>query len=147
MFHQEITFFVRTFFFVFLGIIFSVQNVSEMIAFISILVLLGLLIARYISARLLAWRDPSLRDSVTIMTSMLPRGMAASVTATLPLQFGIAIAGFVEVALLTIIMTNIVATIGIFLYERKRPRKPIEKKHFVQPSPFKATKFQISTTG
>lgn len=54
-----------------------------------------------------------------VVVSMLPRGLAAAVLATMPLSSGIAIPDFQQIVFVVILLSNIAATIGIFLFDRE----------------------------
>lgn len=123
-FHSEISFFVRTFFFVYLGIIFDTGVFSLPLATAA-----GLVVAALVAARLLAVivfdTSPNNSQERALMVVMMPRGLAAAVAASLPAASSIAPAKFPqlaflsEVALLVILATNVLATLGLLLYERK----------------------------
>ncbi len=83
-FHEEITFFIRSFFFVYLGALVSVRNVEP--------VLLGLLTAGLlVAARVLAVRlctiGSPLKAERRFMAAMMPRGLAAAVLAVAVVSF------------------------------------------------------------
>ncbi len=61
------------------------------------------------------------------MTAILTRGLATAVLATLPAQLGLAYSDiFIDVALVVIIVTAIMATVGATLLSRK---PQWQKKH------------------
>ncbi|MFH0835154.1 MAG: cation:proton antiporter [Candidatus Micrarchaeota archaeon] len=113
----EISFFVRTFFFVFLGLVFSLGALTVQPLLLAGALTVALIIARYIGVRLLVMFSPSLRSSATLLTTMMPRGLAAAVLAFLPAESGIQIPLIVDIVFLVILFTNIVATIGAFASE------------------------------
>ena len=86
MFYREAVFLLKTFFFVFLGISIRMSDVN-VVAIVS-----GLIIAvfalRIVITRWVADDSYSLRDAA-ITSMMAPKGLAAAVLATLPLQYGI----------------------------------------------------------
>lgn len=110
---EEVTFFTRTFFFVFLGVILAPAGLTLVILAFSIALLALFLFMRWVGQKIVLSQSP---DSKLLVT-MLPRGLAAAVLAGLPSSEGIAIPGFVEIALLSIIFTNIAATVGVFTTE------------------------------
>lgn len=81
-FQSEISFFIRTFFFVFLGIVVSLGSVTNLIY--AILLLIGLYVLRYVSLALSTWKSP-LAEYKEILVSINPRGLATAVLATYPL--------------------------------------------------------------
>lgn len=63
----------------------------------------------------------SLQKERPIMTLVLTRGLAAAVLATLPAQYGLSYSNlFVELAVVVIVTTAIMATIGSLLLSRKK---------------------------
>jgi len=128
LFQEEITFFVRTFFFVYIGLLLSPGYFSPVILAIS-LVLLALFIASRWIVQKAILTHLTLKDR-NVIVAMLPRGLAAAVLATMPLSSGIAIPDFQQIVFVVILLSNIAATIGIFVYDRetkpKHPPKPEE---------------------
>lgn len=121
LFQEEVTFFVRTFFFTYIGLLFSLAYFTISVIGITIGILALVTIARYMIQRLLM---PSLeqRDK-GIIVSMMPRGLAVAVLATLPLTVGIEIAYFQEIAFSVLLASNIVATAGIFMFDKEDIQK------------------------
>jgi cell volume regulation protein A len=101
-FHSEISFLVRTFFFVYLGLTFTFTMVNfpfspqfyippeltsnPLILFFLVLfiIFLGILIIRYIAATISSSVDNDTKPDKSFITTMLPRGLAAAVLAALP---------------------------------------------------------------
>ena len=115
-FQGELTFFVRTFFFVYIGLLFSLDFFTPYTVVVSLVLVALFLLARYLAQRLLL-RDlpPGDRNIVTVMG---PRGLAAAVLATIPLTTGIQIPDFQELVFAMILLTNVAATIGVFAFDR-----------------------------
>lgn len=128
-FHTEVSFFVRTFFFVYLGMIFNPKALSSNALKVSVVVLLAILLSRYIIVRLLVSKDKSMEKYRLMLLTMLPRGLAAAVLASVPLNAGIMIESFQDIVVLIIILTNIIATVGAFAHEReiKKLRETADK--------------------
>lgn len=133
-FQTEVSFFVRTFFFVYMGLIISLENVVFQVVFISGILLALMLASRIAGIKLLGHNFPDSHQNLLIV-SMLPRGLASAVLAFLPLQFGINLEYFTELVFLSIVLTNIAATVGVFYYAKDsafgRPRiiAPSEQKY------------------
>lgn len=101
-FHSEISFLVRTFFFVYLGVtfVFAMGNFpfqpgfylpeqitsSPLILFFLVLAIIfvGILVIRYIAASVSCAVDKEMKADKSYITTMLPRGLAAAVLAALP---------------------------------------------------------------
>jgi cell volume regulation protein A len=109
-FESEVAFLIRTFFFVFLGIIASISSPILLVA--GIVLSMILLVTRYCAVCLTTLKS-SLKRERQIMTYVLTRGLAAAVLATLPAQFNLLYADlFINIAVVIIVTTAIIATIG-----------------------------------
>lgn len=128
-FNLEITFFVRTFFFVYLGLMFSFDKftLSHLLAGIGLIVVIAAV--RRLTTHV-AHRVGDLgKDDADALFGMMPRGLAAAVLATLPATqlAGIPVWDnepglgdlFLNVTLVVIVGTTIVATVASFLIERR----------------------------
>jgi cell volume regulation protein A len=116
-FHCQISFLIRSFFFVFTGLLFSFSSLY--------LVLFGLLLAfvflglRFFAVKLSIFRS-SLKDSETLITIMLPRGLAAAVLASLPFTSGVPGSQvFPEIAFIVIITTIVICTVGVAVLKKR----------------------------
>jgi cell volume regulation protein A len=117
-FESEIAFLIRTFFFVFLGIIATISNIS--LLFLGIILTLMLLLVRF-GAVWLTTIGSDLKKERSIMTFVLTRGLAAAVLATLPIQYGLLYPDtFINLAVVIIISTAIIATVGVVVTSRVR---------------------------
>ncbi len=114
---SEVVFFVRTFFFVALGILVDVDAVTDpRFLGVAALLLVALVVARGIAVFLSTRGDPDLSRNHGVLLSMLPRGLAAAVLAVLPAQRGVpGTERFVGYAFAIIILTNVVVTVAIRL--------------------------------
>ncbi len=105
---SAITFLLRTFFFLYLGLLIQIKGVSSVLwAFL----LTGLIFAtRYASIRfILKSKETSRLDAVTA-TAMGPRGLACAVLATLPLQRGLEQGEWIQNLIFAIIPLSIIIT-------------------------------------
>jgi len=82
-FQSEISFFVRTFFFVFLGIIVSLGNVTNFIVAFALMVLLYLI--RYAVVYFSTMKSPFF-NYYKVLSAINPRGLATAALATYPLM-------------------------------------------------------------
>lgn len=117
-FESEIAFLVRTFFFVYLGLIAIVTNVNMLILgiFLSFL----LLIVRYAGVQLATVQSPFTHDERKIMSMVLTRGLSAAVLSTLPIQYGLLYADlYLNLTLVVIITTAVICTVGVLALSRK----------------------------
>jgi len=121
-FHCQISFLIRSFFFVFTGLLFTFSSFS--------LVLFGLLLTfAFLGIRFLIIKITTLKSNLhsveTLMTIMFPRGLAAAVLASLPLTMGIPDSElFPEISFIVILSSILVTTIGVvFLKKRTKPSR------------------------
>jgi cell volume regulation protein A len=129
-FESEVAFLLRTFFFVYIGLIVTISNVSMIIA--GIILSLILLLVRFGAVALTTFRSDELGKERWIMSIMLTRGLAAAVLATLPLQyadptkypeagpiFKVLSSIYINLAVVIILATAIIVTVGIPLLKRQ----------------------------
>jgi len=124
-FHGEISFFIRTFFFVYLGIVFSVTPVDMNYIVLGFGIFLGLLGVRSISAAITSTVMGLSRSNKMAVIFMMPRGLSAAVLASYPLTQGVVSeeigAAFLGVTLVIIVLTTILACVGSFSIENAAP--------------------------
>ncbi|UCE80704.1 MAG: cation:proton antiporter [Methanobacteriota archaeon] len=126
-FHSEITFFVRTFFFVYLGLSFRFASFTAEHLVVGVFVVSLAVLARRATA-ILASRAGQLSGAEEMAVfALMPRGLAAAVLATLP---AVQLAGvdvwnddlgalFLNTTLIVILGTTLLATIFSFMAEKK----------------------------
>jgi len=111
-FHSQIAFMVRAIFFVFLGLIVTINNIGMIIA--GIIVALVLFFPRIGASWISTYKDQELKKDVWLISFMLPRGLAAGVAALLPLLYNIDNSViFVDVTFVVIVATIAITAIGI----------------------------------
>jgi potassium/hydrogen antiporter len=116
-FYSQISFFLKTFFFVYLGLIIDFKEYGLMI--LGFLLALLLFIVRPISVSI-SHRGAKLEDKERAYLEVLtPKGLSAAVAAQLPAQFGIAHGQeFSTIVLFAIISSVLLTIIGVFLTEK-----------------------------
>jgi NhaP-type Na+/H+ or K+/H+ antiporter len=107
---SEVTFFTSTFFLVFLGLILNPNNLTVLLVAFAAALSILFVVLRWGAKKALLEND----SHSSLLVTMLPRGLAAAVLAGLPATMGVAIPGFAEIALLVIVFTNVIATLGVF---------------------------------
>jgi cell volume regulation protein A len=119
-FHSQISFLIRSFFFVFTGLLFSLSSYMP--------VLFGLLLSfTFLGIRFVVVKMSSVKSELsnygTLMTVMFPRGLAAAVLASIPLTSGVpGSQAFPEIAFIVILTTIIICTVGVaIIKKRTRP--------------------------
>jgi len=121
-FMSQMSFFIRTYFFVYLGLILFIEN--SMTVIYSVALSLLLLVGRYIAVMFTTFRDPELGEYGSVLTSMMPRGLAAAIMAQLAASSGIAHASiFPELIMIVIIVSVVVSSVGAALLERRMGEK------------------------
>lgn len=124
--HSLISFFIRTFFFVFLGAIVSFTDIKGII--IGIIIALGLVLTRYFYVRAVTIGQKLPVFDKNVMTAMIPRGLSAAVLATIPFSKGIAGTQiFVDIVFTIIIASVLITTLGITLAQNKLKKEQIKK--------------------
>ena len=120
----NISFLVTTFFFVLLGISFDASIMTWRIFFYSLLLLALVIAARMLCVKGLIKMDSSYEPYQFLITTILPRGVVATVLAFLIVKEGIIIPYFTELVLIVILTTTITANIGaMFFYKKSKKRK------------------------
>ena len=119
-FNSQISFFVKTFFFALIGLLFPWN--ALMVVTGSILAL-ALLPVRFIAVKIALFRERISRGEIRLMSVLMPRGLAAAVLAIMPSQAGIAgtesFPGYVFTA---IVATIVITTLGFYFSGRKGTR-------------------------
>ena len=115
-FHGEITFFIRSFFFVYLGLIATI-NLTYL--YYGLIFLVILIIMRLAAVQLSTYKMNITRVEKNIMRSMMSRGLAAAVLAQIPLIYGIKNAEiFSNIVFIVILLTVLFTTIFIKIFYR-----------------------------
>ena len=143
-FHSLTSFVIRTFFFVYLGMMVSFQRIEFIL--IGIVVLFALLILRYGAVLISTFKGGFEKDDRQTMVVLMPRGLAAAILA---INFGPGIieqianrisgpesiifanamdSFFKDVAFVVILGTAIITTIGVSIisHSEKKKMKPAE---------------------
>ena len=116
-FMNQISFFIRTYFFVYLGLILFIEN--RIMILYSIVLSFMLLGGRYIGVLLTSIKDPELQQHTKILTFMMPRGLAAAIMAQLVVSYNIENASmFPDLILIIIITSVIISSLGSALLKK-----------------------------
>jgi len=134
-FHSEISFFVRTFFYVYLGLIFEFDTFQPIHLAVGLGIIAAIVIVRRMTS-LIAWKIGDLeREEADAFFAMMPRGLAAAVLATMPATL---LAGtniwlpeynqmIINIVLIVIVGTTILASVLSYQTERKIDRRNRER--------------------
>ena len=121
---EELSFLIRTFFFVYLGLILNFSSISPLIAFSSVGIVVLLLASRWVGVQSIKKRCRFTAGETKIVMSMLPRGLATAVKAFLPAQYGITGTELLPIyAFTVIVLTNVLMTGSVILAERRLARE------------------------
>ena len=116
-FHSEVSFLIRTFFFVYLGVITTFS--SYYIILLGFCITLFLYFARVISINLSTLNLDVSKEERDVMKFMIPRGLAAAVLSQLPLAYGIEHAQiYSDITLTVIIFSIIISSFGIIFLKK-----------------------------
>ena len=128
-FNSEMSFLVRSIFFVYIGIISSIGGFQ--LTLVGILISGLLLVSRIIAVPIVTFRSDMVKHKA-LMTVMLPRGLGAAVLASLPFTLGIpgteSFVGLAFVIILSTITITVVGTILMRLRTRSSDYKRIMNK-------------------
>ncbi|MFQ5712093.1 MAG: cation:proton antiporter [Candidatus Geothermarchaeales archaeon] len=121
-FHSELTLLIKVFFYVEVGLVFTVHNPLNLIVALILSVLL--LAVRYPNA-LLVSTMAKLRNATPTITVFYARGLSAAVLAFLPALHGIPNARFyTESASGIVVITNVILTLSYWFIKRRSQYRP-----------------------
>jgi len=124
--NTEITFIMRTLFFVFLGVIFNTSVIKWGILFFVLIIVVAEVVSRYLAAKTLAFFEPRFENSVQVITILVASGFTSTLVAFLSIEAGINIPNLAEIVLLLVMFTTLWAIIGSAILERKLAKYQIE---------------------
>lgn len=124
-FHGEVTFFIRTFFFVYIGMLMTPAALTPRYLGVSVALFVIIAVMRYLSVEFVerrSGRDPADRRALFFMH---PRGLASAVLASLPVSAGVqGSEDFIVYTVSVIVLSNILMTAGVFRMEKKAAGGP-----------------------
>lgn len=127
-FQSEISFLIKTFFFVYLGLLFKLSYLTPQVIIISLAIMILVLLSRFFASTGLKKFKPIFTKDQKLITMMSARGLAAAVLVSLPASMGLTnlpntpftpaiVNQIAAIAFLVILFSNILTTIGIFISE------------------------------
>ncbi|MFQ6045179.1 MAG: cation:proton antiporter [Gemmatimonadales bacterium] len=139
-FFAEAVFLVKTFFFVYLGVSMTFDNLAVVVA--GLVLAVTVFVARAPVVRLLGSPNMSRRDA-GLMTALVPKGLAAAVLASLTVQAGIADGELVQGTIYAAVFFSILLCAAfVFVLERgmlNRAAASLYGKFALEPSPVPTT--------
>ena len=132
-FHSQMSFFVKTFFFIYLGLIMTFNQ--PVLIILSLILSFLLLFIRYLAVILSCVGNRVLWANSGLLTTMLPRGLSAAVMAQIVVSSGIPDASvYPDVIVAIILITVIISAIGILILGRQAhqeiPKQPTQGSGF-----------------
>ena len=124
--NTEITFIMRTLFFVFLGVIFDTSVIKWGIILFVLIIVVAEVASRYAAAKTLAFFKPRFANSVPVITTLVASGFTSTLVAFLSIEAGIKIPNLAEIVLLLVTFTTLWAIIGSAVLERKLEKYQIK---------------------
>ncbi len=123
----EISFFIRSFFFVYLGLIAAVSSLQFIVYGIAILGII--ILARLLSTEIATYKMVLRGNEKNIIRAMGPRGLAAAVMSQLPLSMGLPYGNeILSIGFIVILGTTLYTTIMGFVF-RKHSKQGSHKVH------------------
>ena len=117
-FQSQISFFLRTFFFVYLGLMVSFQDPNSLIFAGGIT--LSLFALRWILSEIICWKDEKLIRSKELIAIMIPRGLAAAILAQFAFKYSLKYANFIlNFVTAVILFSVIISAIGTSWVNKK----------------------------
>ncbi|TSA55062.1 MAG: hypothetical protein D4R38_01235 [Dehalococcoidia bacterium] len=124
-FTTQIYFFIKTFFFIYLGLIITFGD--PMLVVMGIVISLILLLVRYIAVLLTSIGNHTLFSSRGILTTMFARGESAAVLVQIVVAAGIANAAvYPDMIMAIIITTVIISALGVLIYGKEPAEEEAE---------------------
>lgn len=118
--HVDFSFFIRNFFFVYLGIIFDLGKANLALVGICLMILLLVFVGRYLSSRILGLSEPMFKQHSAIMAVVVARGFTAIFAALLPSTKNIMIPQLEEIILIMVLLSTLATIIGSIIHERRQ---------------------------
>jgi cell volume regulation protein A len=129
--HNQLTFLVRSFFFVFVGLMASIGQFEYVVLGIGITI--AIYFGRMIVSKITLTKKFSLLDR-KVTYSMIPRGLAAAVLATFPITLGLPHAeAYPQIIFFIILSSVIITTIGLGRSKKIPPPEPKEGGYIKKP--------------
>lgn len=136
--NEEMAFFIKVFFFTFLGMYVATLHFGQELLVYGLAVFLLLLAFRQVAVTLISKREKWARSEILAIRTMFPRGLCTIVVALLPFSYGVA-DGITKdmmmgIVAMVVIATTIMTSIGAFLVERRLPEEEvIEQEEIAAP--------------
>ena len=137
--NEEAAFFIKVFFFTFLGLYISTIDFQVIYLIIGVIVFIAIFLIRLAMTHLVSERAKMDDTERMMLHTMFPRGLCTVVTALLPLSYGLDIGdaqqALVGIVATVVVLTTLLASFGAYITERRicQIRKGEEKEDFSIP--------------
>ncbi|MDE1856355.1 MAG: cation:proton antiporter [Candidatus Micrarchaeota archaeon] len=121
VYQKEITFFVSTFFFVYIGMLFDLQGLQYVIVALVVAMCVIMLLIRYFTTLTLGRIIPNgkhEKSNKSLIRLYVAQGLAPAIIATLPATIGIAVPNFIDIVFLVILISNGILSLGLYRYAK-----------------------------
>ncbi|MFA5126270.1 MAG: cation:proton antiporter [archaeon] len=130
-FQMEVSFLVRTFFFVYLGLLFKPSYLNDFFVItVSAGIILIILISRFFGAKIASVINKEFSSDSFLITTMNARGLAAASLMSFPIIVGLGMGSVFEqmtaIVFIIIFVSNIATTIGVFFSEKEYDAKKVK---------------------
>lgn len=113
----DVSFFIRSIFFFFLGAVFSFSALGQDIVMLTLYVMIAALISRFAVLKIAALKAPHYKAHTGTLTWIMPRGYVAAVLAFTAAGAGVLTSGLMDMALLVIYATTLLSIIYAVYHE------------------------------
>lgn len=121
VFHKQVSFFVKTFFFAMIGMLLSFDEKSMGLIAIGAGLAILLLVVRFIAVKISTFGTDVTAAEKKLVSFAMPRGLAAAVLALYPASKGMPGSEiFIEIVFPTIIVSILLFTFGMFVFSPKQ---------------------------
>jgi cell volume regulation protein A len=130
-FQMEVSFIVRTFFFVYLGLLFKPSFLNDFFVLgISLGIILIILISRFFGAKIASMLNKEFVSDKLLIITMNARGLASASLMSFPIISGLGMGDVFEqmtaIVFIIIFVSNIATTIGVFFSEKEYDSKKVK---------------------
>ena len=136
-YQKEIVFFTSTFFFVYIGMLFTFSGVYLDLVVFATMITFVIMLVRFMGSGLLGkYLSADSKEAIkqrSFISYNVARGLSPAIVATLPLTYGIVIPSFLDSMFLVILITNLASTVGIFMAYKKKSAEVIKVEQSVSP--------------
>ncbi|MBN2694785.1 cation:proton antiporter, partial [bacterium] len=117
-FYREMVFLLKTFFFIYLGI--SIKFDNFLLTIFAFVLVVAIYVGRLFITKFVLNKNSTIKEA-SLVSVMVPKGLAAAVLAGIPIQFGIKNGDKIQTVVYSIVLISIILTSGIVPFIEKLP--------------------------